>query len=102
MRSPIHNPSRLAVPLGDTTVRPRNFLFHHSTFSMGYVYVALSCRDVYPNFSLYYSAQSVVVVHPQKHPVSTREKEEQCSAAWNAQGKRAAPGCSARSSAVTW
>lgn len=38
-------------------------------------YIAFSCRDVYPNFSLFYSAQSVVVVHPEEHPVTKERKK---------------------------
>lgn len=44
-------------------------------------YNAFSYRDVYPNFSVFYSSQSVVVVHPEEHLATKREKEEQCSAA---------------------
>lgn len=73
----------------------RNF-FLCSISSMDCGYIAFSCKDVYPDFSLFYSAQSVVVVHPEEHPVTEREKEEQCSAAWSAQGKERLLAASAR------
>lgn len=44
----------------------------------------------------------MVVVHPEKHPVTKTEKEEQCSAAWNAQGKERLLAAVPGSSAVTW
>lgn len=69
---------------------------------MSYGYAAFSCRDFYLNFSLFLSVRSMLMVHPGKHLITKREKEEQFSAAWNSQGKERLLAALPGSSAVTW